>query len=99
MTEFRLMMDRFKNIVTRKVNGEEVYSLIKEHISKGEVIIVDFSGIDTMTTYFAKQVFGKLYTELGSEEFDKWIKIDEDKMSPDVDLVLRIGIDGAIATM
>jgi hypothetical protein len=99
MTEFRLMMDRFKNIVTRKVNGEEVYNLIREHMSKGEVIIVDFTGIDTMTTYFAKQVFGKLYTELGSEEFDNWIKIDEDKMSPDVDLVLRIGIDGAIATM
>ena len=99
MTEFRLMMDRFQNIVTRKVNGEEVYNLIKEHISKGEVIIVDFSGIDTMTTYFAKQVFGKLYTELGPEEFDNWRKIDEDKMSPDVDLVLRIGIDGALATM
>ena len=99
MSEYRLMMDRFKSIVTRKVNGEEVYKEIKGHIDRGETIIFDFSGIDTMTTYFAKQVFGKLYTEYGPEEFDNWIKIDADKMSADVELVLRIGIDGAIASM
>lgn len=99
MSDYRLMMDRFKTIVTRKNNGEEVYSEIKEHISKGETVIVDFSGIDTMTTYFAKQVFGKLYMEYGPEEFDNRIKIDARKMSDDVELVLRIGIDDAIASM
>ncbi len=37
--------------------------------------------------------------EYGPEEFDNRIKIDARKMSDDVELVLRIGIDDAIASM
>lgn len=99
MTEYRLQMNRFKSIVTRKSDGDEVYNEIKSHLDKGETIIVDFSGIDTMTTYFAKQVFGKLYMELGAEEFSNQISFEKINMSDDVELVLRIGISGAIAAL
>lgn len=97
MTEYRLQMNRFKSIVTRKSDGDAVYSEIKAHLNNGEKIIVDFSGIDTMTTYFAKQVFGKLYMELGAEDFSNQISFEKHNMSADVELVLRIGISGAIA--
>lgn len=99
MTDYILKMDRFKSIVTRKSNGDEVYNEIKNQINSGSVVVVDFSGIDTMTTYFAKQVFGRLYVELGAEVFSQSIKFEKSKMTDDVELVLRIGITGAISAL
>lgn len=92
-------MNRFKSIVTRKSDGEEIYHEIKSHLDIGDTIIVDFSDIDTMTTYFAKQVFGKLYVEMGADQFSSQVKFDKQHMSDDVELVLRIGITGAIASI
>ncbi len=92
-------MNRFKSVVTRKSDGEEVYEEIKQHLTNDDVIIIDFSDIDTMTTYFAKQVFGKLYVELGAELFSNKIKFDKSQMSDDVELVLKIGIAGALSAL
>ena len=92
-------MKRFKSLVTRKVDGEEVYGEIMEHFRKDEQIIVDFDEIDTMTTYFAKQVFGKLYVELGATTFGARIKFDRQNMTEDVALVVKIGIKGALSSM
>lgn len=97
MNEFRVQMNQYKHLVIRKVNGVEVYNDIKSHLDAGEVVIIDFSGIDTMTTYFAKQVFGKLYTEMGSEDFTMKVKFDKRYLTEDLDLVLRIGIAGSIS--
>jgi len=91
-------MNRFKSIVTRKSDGEDVYNEIRTHLDNGDIIVVDFSGIDTMTTYFAKQVFGKLYVEMGTEKFNKFLKFEKRNMSDDVELVLRIGISGAVSS-
>lgn len=96
MITYRLEMKRFKSLVTRKVDGEEVYNEIMSHLRQGEQVIVDFEEIDTMTTYFAKQVFGKLYIELGAAAFGMQIKFDEKKMTEDVALVVKIGIKGAL---
>lgn len=95
MNEFRLQMSKFKSIVIRKVDGENVYSEIKSHLANDELVIIDFSEIETMTTYFAKQVFGRLYVEIGSDNFSKKIKFV--RMSSDVELVIKIGIAGAIS--
>lgn len=99
MSEYPLEMSRYRHLVTRKVDGEEVYNDIKSHLDKGDVVVVNFNGIDTMTTYFAKQVFGKLYTDLGAEHFSESIKFDKRHMSEDVELVLKIGIAGALAAL
>ena len=97
--EYRLQMNRFKSAVRRKSDGDNVYQEIKKHLDDGDTIIVDFSGIDTMTTYFAKQVFGRLYTELGAEQFSEKVKFDKRRMTDDVELVLKIGIAGAISAL
>ena len=91
-------MNRFKSIVTRKSDGEEVYNEIQGHLDNGDTIIVDFSEIDTMTTYFAKQVFGRLYVEMGAETFNSRVQFERLHMSDDVELVLRIGISGALSS-
>lgn len=97
--DYRLQMNRFKSIVTRKSDGEEVYTEIRKHLDDGDTIVVDFSGIDTMTTYFAKQVFGKLYVEMGAEQFNEFVKFEKRNMSDDVELVLKIGISGAVSSL
>ena len=95
MNEFRLQMSKYKSIVIRKVDGENIYTEIKTHLANDELVIIDFSEIETMTTYFAKQVFGRLYVEIGPENFSKRIKFVS--MSSDVELVIKIGIAGAIS--
>lgn len=97
--EYRLQMNRFKSIVTRKSDGEDVYNEICTHLNSGDIIVVDFSGIDTMTTFFAKQVFGKLYIELGAKRFNELLKFEKRNMSDDVELVLKIGISGAVSSL
>lgn len=99
MSEYTLQMIHYRHLVTRKVDGVEVYDVIKEHLNNGEVVIVNFNGIDTMTTYFAKQVFGKLYTELGVEQFSERVKFDKHYMTEDIELVLKIGIAGALSSL
>jgi hypothetical protein len=95
MNEFRLQMSKFKSIVIRKDDGENVFTEIKRHLANDELVIIDFSEIETMTTYFAKQVFGRLYVEMGPDNFSKRIKFV--RMSSDVELVIKIGIAGAIS--
>ena len=97
--DYRIQMNRFRSAVTRKSDGDNVYQEIKAHLDGGDTIIVDFSGIDTMTTYFAKQVFGQLYVELGAEQFTEKVKFDKRRMTDDVELVLKIGIAGAISAL
>lgn len=97
MSEYRIQMNKYKNLVIRKADGEEVYNDIMNHILNGDSIIVDFRGIDTMTTYFAKQVFGRIYLELGAEKFSSLVNFERKNMSEDVELVLKIGIAGAIS--
>ena len=92
-------MSRYRSVVMRKSDGESVYQEIKAHLESGDTVLIDFSGIDTMTTYFAKQVFGRLYVELGVEGFTSRIKFEKDNMSSDVELVLKIGITGAISAL
>lgn len=99
MNEYRILMNKYKHLVIRKVDGVEVYNDIKCHLDNGDTVIVDFNGIDAMTTYFAKQVFGKLYTELGQENFAMKVKFDKRYVTEDIDLVLKIGIAGAISDL
>ena len=99
MSEYRIQMNNYKHLVIRKIDGEEVYRDIKSHLDNQDIVIVDFSGIETMTTYFAKQVFGRLYVEMGAEEFSARVKFEKKNMSDDVELVLKIGIAGAISQM
>lgn len=99
MSEYRISMSQYKHLVIRKVDGDEVYNVIKKHIDDGNSVVIDFNGIDTMTTFFAKQVFGKLYIELGQEKFSNFVKFEKKNMTDDIDLVLRIGIAGAISQL
>jgi hypothetical protein len=47
-----------------------------------------------MATFNAKQIFGKLYLELGANEFFE--KLEIKNASDDLKLIIRLGIQSAI---
>lgn len=55
--------------------GSEILSNIREIISSGDSVIVDFNGVYAMATYCAKQIFGELFVTLGEAKFKQLIKI------------------------
>ena len=59
-----------------------------------EQLEIDMTGIMSMTTFCAKQIFGRLYIELGSECFFKNIIIKG--ASDDVQSIIKLGIRFAV---
>ena len=82
-------------IISEKETGEEIYNEIKKSISvDNSKIEIDMSKTKTMATYCAKQIFGRLYLELGAEAFfDKMILTNA---SNEMKLIIKMGIQNAL---
>lgn len=61
--------------------GEIIFKLISENFKKKENIIIDFSGIETLTTAFLNKSIGELYRLGTPEELNKYIQIDSGTLS------------------
>lgn len=69
---------------------DDIYGIIfREYTHKG-FCDVDFEGVKTITTKFAGKLFGRLYDNLGKEEFYKNIHIIN--MSNDVKISYEVGL-------
>ncbi|OXA65463.1 hypothetical protein B0A67_24400, partial [Flavobacterium aquidurense] len=71
-----------------------IYTEIKKIISENNNCIIDFKDVKSMATFNAKQIFGKLYLELGSNLFFE--KIEIKNASDDLKLIIRLGIQSAL---
>ena len=89
-----IYLEKFGPIISDKRIGEEIFSQIIEILEKENEITVDLTGILSMATFCAKQVFGKLYIELGSEKFFSSIKIKN--ASSDIKMIINMGINNAL---
>jgi hypothetical protein len=76
--------------ITNEIIGEEIYNKIKQEFSN-EIIEIDFTGILVMTTFCAKQIFGRLLREYGENDFFK--KLSFINASDTIKYVLNIGIN------
>ena len=87
-------LNSYGPIIGSKSVGEEIYVLIKGELGRHDVVTIDIAGIKSMATFCAKQIFGKLYIELGSKLFFEKIIIK----GADADLrtIIQIGIQHAI---
>lgn len=56
--------------------GKYIFSLIQNSMSDGKEVVIDFSGITSLTTAFLNYAIGELYTLKSPEELNKLIKID-----------------------
>lgn len=85
---------KFGPIISDKIIGDEIYALINKSLQNHQQITLDLSGIISMATFCAKQIFGKLYLLLTPEVFFERIILTN--VSADVKLIIKIGIQNAI---
>lgn len=81
-------------IVSSKTVGDEIYNLININLEKENNVIVNLENIKSMATFCAKQIFGKLYLRLGSQQF--FDRITLNGADNDLKTIIQIGIKHAL---
>lgn len=89
-----ITLKNFGLIISDQESGEKIFNEIKKQLEIQGSCIVDFADVQSMATYNAKQIFGKLYLELGSIAFFDRIEIKN--ASDDLKLIIRLGIQSAL---
>ena len=89
----KIDLNSYGPIISDRETGKEIYDLIKSKLGD-QTVLVDLSNIKSMATFCAKQIFGKLYLELGAEKFFDQIEIKN--ASDDIKTIIKIGIQSAI---
>ena len=84
-----ISLQKYGPIISTDKEGSVIYEMINNEL-KNDSVQLDMSGIVSMTTYCAKQIFGKLYNDLGPEQFFERIQIKN--ASDSVKLTIRLGI-------
>lgn len=90
----KVKISSFGPIISDKVIGSKIYSEISSSLKEKEIIDVDFVGVVSMATFCAKQIFGKLYIEMGADSFFERIKFLN--VSEDLQIIIKMGIQSAI---
>jgi len=87
-------LNKYAPLITRRELGDEIYSLIKEELNVSDEVEILMTDVVSMTTFCAKQIFGRLYVELGREEYRRRVHLINS--SDDVNFIIRIGITNAV---
>jgi len=77
-------------------DGDKIHSRISEEISKEHAVVIDFEGVDIVTTAFLNNAIGKLYNEYRREQLNAYIKLEN--MSESDLFLLKKVIDRAKIT-
>lgn len=64
-----IRLNNYGTLIGEALVGKQIYDIIKENIHGEDTISIDFTGVISMATFCARQIFGKLYIELGPSEF------------------------------
>jgi hypothetical protein len=90
-----IQLFKFGTVINDTQTGSTIYNAIKNALSSARSPVeVDFLGVVTMATFCAKQIFGKLYVELGQESF--FDKLVLKNASPELRFIIRTGIESAL---
>jgi len=90
----KIELIKFGTMITSNTIGTDIYNLIKQNLNTEDEIEIDISGVKSMATFCAKQIFGALYIDLGSSNFFKRIIITG--ADEDLKTIIEIGIQNAI---
>lgn len=81
----------FATIISSEEKGLQIFNAIESQLLGNEgQVVVDMSGVVSMATFCSKQIFGKLYKEMGSEDFYSRVLISN--ASEDIKTSIRLGI-------
>ena len=89
-----LQLKDYRTIIVENKTPTTIYTEIKKTIEEKRNAKVDFSNIAMISPSFAKQVFGKLYLELGDKRFSEVVKIIN--ANDKIDLLIKIEIQNSI---
>lgn len=87
-------LKKYGPLLSDKKIGDEIYQEIRINLDKATIINIDFKYITSMATFCAKQIFGKLYIEMGSEKFFERIKLMN--ANEDLKIIIKMGIQNAL---
>lgn len=90
----KVKISSFGSIISDKVIGSKIYCEISSSLKEKEDIKIDFIDVVSMATFCAKQIFGRLYIELGADNFFERIKFLN--VSDDLKIIIKMGIQSAI---
>ncbi len=79
--------------ITNESLAKDIFDQISEKL-KENLVTINLDDVSAMTTSCAKAIFGKLYVDLGKDEFYKQIRIES--ASPSIQVVIEEGILSAI---
>lgn len=85
---------QISSAIANKEIGENVYTVIDESLDNNDIIEIDFIDVSVMTTYCAKQIFGRLYIKLGADEFFR--RLIFKNVRNDIKIIIEQGILNAI---
>ena len=89
-----IKLNQYAPVISDEQTGKGIYDAVKENLVHGDVVL-DMTGVKSMATYCAKQIFGQLYLELGPESF--YSKIQIKNANDDIKVIIRMGIVSALS--
>lgn len=57
-------------------SGTLVFKQLEEALTKGDMVVLDFNGIELMTTAFLNAAIGQLYSTHSSEQLNRLLKLE-----------------------
>ena len=61
----------YGNVISDEATGNKILTQIQNILESEGVVNVDFTDVITMATFCARQIFGKLYVDMGRDIFKK----------------------------
>ncbi len=87
-------LDDYAPMISDDKAGETILNEIVESLKSNEIVCIEMKSIKSMATFSAKQIFGKLYLQLGPEAFFNRIEIKN--ASDNVKTIIRLGIESVL---
>ena len=87
-------LSSYGHIISDRKTGDSILQMIMNSNPKENKIEINLEGIVSMATYSAKQIFGRLYIDLGADVFYKNIILKN--ISDDVLFLVKLGIKHAL---
>lgn len=86
-------LSEYGPVIGDSVVASEIYHKIYS-VVRNTSVVIDMAGVKLMATFCAKQIFGKLYLELGPNDF--YDKIQIKNASDNIKTTIGIGIETSL---
>lgn len=72
----KIFLKEIGTILGLRKAGKNCRENIEKAVSSGEAVIIDFEGVESLSSSFADELIAKLYKEYGQEKFITYIKFE-----------------------